>query len=89
MAGTNWALGVQERSRALVSDHQDAERHYRLAIELLGQTRVCTELARSHLMYGEWLRRGKRRVDASRATSNCSRSLRVNGREGVLRASPT
>ena len=64
MAGTNWALGVQERSRALVSDHQDAERHYRLAIELLGQTRVCTELARSHLMYGEWLRRRKRRVDA-------------------------
>ena len=64
MAGTNWALGVQERSRALVSNHQDAERHYQLAIELLEQTRVCTELARSHLMYGEWLRRGKRREDA-------------------------
>ena len=63
-AGTDWALGVEARSRALVSEDHAAEALYREAIDRLGRTRVRVELARSHLVYGEWLRRGRRRVEA-------------------------
>jgi DNA-binding CsgD family transcriptional regulator len=63
-AGTDWALGVQARSQALVSDDDDADALYREAIGRLGRTRVRVELARSHLVYGEWLRRERRRVEA-------------------------
>lgn len=62
--GTDWALGVEARSRALVSDDEAAEALYREAIDRLRRTRVRVELARSHLVYGEWLRRGRRRVEA-------------------------
>jgi DNA-binding CsgD family transcriptional regulator len=62
--GTDWALGLQARCRALLTDAADAEAGYREAIERLSRTRVRGELARSHLQYGEWLRRENRRAEA-------------------------
>lgn len=63
-AGTDLARGLEARSRALVSDNGSAEAAYGEAIELLGRTRVRLSLARARLLYGEWLRRQGRRVDA-------------------------
>ena len=59
--GTEWALGVEARCRALVSDD---EALYRESIDRLGRSRAAVELARSRLLYGEWLRRANRRTDA-------------------------
>jgi DNA-binding CsgD family transcriptional regulator len=63
-AGTAWALGIEARSRALLSHGPVADRLHQEAIAHLARTRVRTELARAHLLYGEWLRREGRRVDA-------------------------
>ncbi|MFE3202471.1 LuxR C-terminal-related transcriptional regulator [Embleya sp. NPDC059237] len=60
-AGTPWALGLPARCRALMADDDHAEALYLESVELLGRTRVATELARSRLLYGEWLRRRRRR----------------------------
>ena len=61
---SGWASGIQARVRALLSDGEIADRSYRESIEHLSGTRVRLELARTHLLYGEWLRRDRRRVDA-------------------------
>ena len=63
-AGTESALGILARCRALLSDRKGAEELYQEALERLGRTRLRPELARAHLLYGEWLRREGRRVDA-------------------------
>jgi DNA-binding CsgD family transcriptional regulator/tetratricopeptide (TPR) repeat protein len=63
-SGTDWALGLEARCRALVSEGDVADALYREAIERLGRTRIRVELARAHLQYGEWLRRERRRLEA-------------------------
>jgi DNA-binding CsgD family transcriptional regulator len=64
--GSDWAKGLEARSRALLSKGQNAERCYAEAVERFGRTPLQPELARAHLLYGEWLRREHRRLDARR-----------------------
>jgi DNA-binding CsgD family transcriptional regulator len=64
VGGTNWGLGIEARSRALLSEGKEAEGYYLEAISRLGGTQLRPELARAHLLYGEWLRRERRRGEA-------------------------
>src|SRR5262245_1232619 len=63
-SGTDWALGIEARSRALLSDGEAADALYQEAVERLARTRVRVHLARAHLVYGEWLRREQQRTGA-------------------------
>ena len=63
-SGTDWARGIEARSRAMLSDGETAERLFLESIERLGRARLRVDLARAHLLYGEWLRRERRRIDA-------------------------
>ena len=78
-AGTDWALGVEARCRALLSGGEQADRRYREAITRLGRTRP--ELARAHLLYGEWLRRQRRRTDAREQLRTACQLLDAIGME--------
>jgi DNA-binding NarL/FixJ family response regulator len=66
---SEWALGIEARCRALLSDETQAERLYGEAIERLGGTRILVELARTRLQYGEWLRRQRRKLEARKQLS--------------------
>jgi DNA-binding CsgD family transcriptional regulator len=82
MTPSQWALGIQARVRALLSDGETADRLYRESIDRLGRTRVRVELARAHLLYGEWLRRQRRRLDAREQLRTAHDLLTAMGVEG-------
>jgi DNA-binding CsgD family transcriptional regulator len=63
-ADTGWARGITARSEALLSDGEEADRLYQTALEQLSMDRVTVEVARTHLLFGEWLRRTRRRAEA-------------------------
>ncbi|MFD8565510.1 AAA family ATPase [Streptomyces sp. NPDC059639] len=63
-SGTDWALGIEARSRALLSEGAQAEGHFQQALDALGRTRLRGESARAHLVYGEWLSRHGRQQQA-------------------------
>ena len=64
MTPNDWSLGIEARVRALLSEGDVAENHHRESIARLGRTPIRVELACAHLLYGEWLRRENRRIDA-------------------------
>ncbi len=74
-SSTNWGLGLEARARAMLSDSSDAEAPYRQALAHLERTGVRSELARTHLIYGEWLRRANRRVDARKELATAYESF--------------
>ena len=80
--GTDSGLGMQARSRALLSDGEAAEGMYREAIDRLGRTKLRLELARAHLLYGEWLRRQRRRTDAREQLRIARDMLEAMGADG-------
>jgi len=82
---TAWATGIATRIGALSSDGDDADRLYRESISHLGATRLRAELARGHLLYGEWLRRERRRVDARGQLVIAHDMLGAMGLEGFAR----
>ncbi|MEV0208848.1 AAA family ATPase [Streptomyces sp. NPDC050788] len=103
-AGTDWVRGVEARARALLSEGEAAERLYREAIARLGRTRMRVELARAHLLYGEWLRRERHpglareqlrtahgmleRMGATAFADRAARELRAAGGTAHRRTAP-
>jgi DNA-binding CsgD family transcriptional regulator len=79
---SDWALGIEARIRALLSEGDVAEGLHRESIARLGRTRVRAQLARAHLLYGEWLRRERRRVDAREQLRTAHDMLSAMGIEG-------
>jgi DNA-binding CsgD family transcriptional regulator len=78
-SGTDWALGIETRARALLSSGHDADRLYREAVERLGRTMLRGEQARARLLHGEWLRREGRRVDARHELRSAFEALSAIG----------
>jgi DNA-binding CsgD family transcriptional regulator len=85
LSGTDWGLGIEARARALVSDDSVAEALYREAIDRLGRCRASAHVARAHLVYGEWLRRQRRRIDAREQLRTAQEMLSTMGAEAFAR----
>jgi DNA-binding CsgD family transcriptional regulator len=83
-SGTNWALGIEARSRAMLGG-EGAEGAYLEAIERLKRTRIRGELARTHLLYGEWLRRHRRGIDARHRLRTAHHMFTVMGAEAFAK----
>ena len=81
LSGTDWALGIEARSRALLDESQGAEDFYLEATERLGRCRINVHLARAHLLYGEWLRRENRRIDARKTLRAAHEMFTIMGAE--------
>jgi len=81
-AGTHWALGIELRSRALLSNEKTADAFYREAIEHLSRTSIRLQLARTHLLYGEWLRRERHRREARHQLRTAHEMFTDMGAEG-------
>jgi ATP/maltotriose-dependent transcriptional regulator MalT len=79
--GTDAALGIEARSRALLSDGEGAVAHYREAIDRLGRTPLRPDLARAHLLYGEWLRHEDRQAEARQQLRTAHEMLGTMGME--------
>ena len=84
-SGTEWALGIEARARALVSEGSVAEAFYRESIDRMAGTASELHLARSRLLYGEWLRRESRRVDAREELRRAHATFSVEGCEAFVR----
>jgi DNA-binding CsgD family transcriptional regulator len=84
-SGSAWALGIEARSRALLSEGDTAEGLFREAIEYLSKTRVRAELARAHLLYGEYLRRTNHRLDARGELRTAYEMFGAMGMEGFAK----
>jgi DNA-binding CsgD family transcriptional regulator len=78
-SSTGWALGLEARARALLAEGDEAERLYREAIEHLTGAGSDVDLMRGHLLFGEWLRREGRRVDARRELRTAAEAFRAMG----------
>jgi DNA-binding CsgD family transcriptional regulator len=84
-SATEWALGMLARCRALLYDGERAEELYAEAVTRLGRTRVVPHLARAHLLYGEWLRRWRRRLDARTQLKTAMEMFAAMGADGFAR----
>lgn len=86
-SATDWGLGTEARARALISDGTEAEAYYREAIDRLGRSRGVVDLARTYLLYGEWLRRQDRVADAQEQLSTAhSRFVQIGAEAYADRA---